>query len=98
MRHLTRSCGLALHEPGGRLEAISGVAAAGDAEAAPQRSHVHSYCCLDYPRLMDVVQLRLHRLRARVREAVSDKRPVQVAPRPPRCVEPAGRSRSLWCQ
>lgn len=37
------------------------------------KAFLHSYCCLDYARLIEVAQLRLALLRKRLKEQVQDK-------------------------
>eukprot|EP00884_Botryococcus_braunii_P006430 jgi/Botrbrau1/15789/Bobra.4_1s0140.1 len=47
-----------------------------DAAGLP-KAFLHSYCCLDYARLIEVAQLRLALLRRNLKEQVQDKNPVQ---------------------
>lgn len=37
------------------------------------KAFVHSYCALDYARMVDVVSLRLHRMRRRLKDAVQKR-------------------------
>ena len=37
------------------------------------RALLHSYCCVDYARLLDVTQLRLFRLRRALKDALQDR-------------------------
>ena len=51
-------------------------AVAGDAVAENEdvgRADMHSYCCVDYTRTLDVAALRLFRLRRRLKEQVQDR-------------------------
>jgi hypothetical protein len=38
-----------------------------------RRALLHSYCCVDYARLLDVTQLRLFRLRRALKDALQDR-------------------------
>lgn len=38
-----------------------------------QKAFVHSYCALDYARMVDMVSLRLHRMRRRLKDAVQKR-------------------------
>ncbi|KAJ4835520.1 hypothetical protein Tsubulata_023295, partial [Turnera subulata] len=40
--------------------------------------HTHSYCCLDYAQIYDVVRYRLHRMRTMLKDELEDKNTVQV--------------------
>lgn len=44
---------------------------------ATQRQLTHSYCCVDYPRFIDMLQLRLHLMRKQLKEAEADSKPLQ---------------------
>lgn len=46
-----------------------------NADGAPKQ-HTHSYCCLDYPTIVDVVQLKLHMMKRALKEADDDAAPV----------------------
>lgn len=51
----------------------NGSGQAGDKDDAPRvKSMLHSYCAIDFPRVHDVVQLKLHRVRKRIRDQVKD--------------------------
>ncbi|OAY59291.1 general transcription factor IIE subunit 1 isoform X2 [Manihot esculenta] len=39
--------------------------------------HTHSYCCLDYAQIYDVVRYRLHRLRKKLKDELENKNTVQ---------------------
>ncbi|GAV74232.1 TFIIE_alpha domain-containing protein [Cephalotus follicularis] len=39
--------------------------------------HTHSYCCLDYAQIHDVVRYRLHRLKKRLKDELDNKNTVQ---------------------
>ncbi|KAJ8750561.1 hypothetical protein K2173_015722 [Erythroxylum novogranatense] len=39
--------------------------------------HTHSYCCLDYSQIYDVVRYRLHRMRKNLKDELEDKNTVQ---------------------
>ncbi|XP_050376255.1 uncharacterized protein LOC126793700 isoform X2 [Argentina anserina] len=39
--------------------------------------HTHSYCCLDYAQIYDVVRYRLHRMRKKLKDELEDKNTVQ---------------------
>ncbi|KAF5730252.1 transcription initiation factor IIE subunit alpha-like isoform X1 [Tripterygium wilfordii] len=39
--------------------------------------HTHSYCCLDYAQLYDVVRYRLHRMKKKLKDELEDKNTVQ---------------------
>ncbi|KAK6946972.1 TFIIEalpha/SarR/Rpc3 HTH domain [Dillenia turbinata] len=39
--------------------------------------HTHSYCCLDYAQIYDVVRYRIHRLRKKIKDELEDKNTVQ---------------------
>lgn len=54
-----------------------------DGDAVPKQ-HTHSYCCLDYPAVVDVVQLKLHMMKRALNEAGEDAAPV-AAYRCPAC-------------
>ncbi|CAK7349787.1 unnamed protein product, partial [Dovyalis caffra] len=41
------------------------------------KMHTHSYCCLDYAQLYDVVRYRLHRMRKKLKDELEDKNTVQ---------------------
>ncbi len=42
-------------------------------EDIPPKTLLHSYCCLDYGRFLDVTQLRLFRLRKALKDRVRDR-------------------------
>ena len=51
----------------------SGNEQAADEEGVSRpKSLLRSYCAIDFPRMHDVVQLKLHRLRKRIRDQVKD--------------------------
>ncbi|KAK9822848.1 hypothetical protein WJX81_003226 [Elliptochloris bilobata] len=62
-------------EPSGGSGSVAGEAL-DESEDMP-RSFVHSYCALDYARVIDVASLRLHRLRRCLKDAVRKRNPVQ---------------------
>ncbi|XVF31746.1 hypothetical protein REPUB_Repub17cG0018700 [Reevesia pubescens] len=39
--------------------------------------HTHSYCCLDYAQVYDVVRYRLHRMKKKLKDELEDKNTVQ---------------------
>ncbi|KAK8694321.1 hypothetical protein V6N13_071875 [Hibiscus sabdariffa] len=39
--------------------------------------HTHSYCCLDYAQIYDVVRYRLHRMKKKIKDELEDKNTVQ---------------------
>ncbi|QHO51439.1 Transcription initiation factor IIE subunit alpha [Arachis hypogaea] len=39
--------------------------------------HTHSYCCLDYAQIYDVVRYRLHRMKHKLKDELEDKNTVQ---------------------
>ncbi|XWS47435.1 hypothetical protein CRYUN_Cryun14cG0151800 [Craigia yunnanensis] len=39
--------------------------------------HTHSYCCLDYAQIYDVVRYRLHRMKKKLKDELEDKNTVQ---------------------
>uniref|UniRef100_A0A2P2M1F5 HTH TFE/IIEalpha-type domain-containing protein n=1 Tax=Rhizophora mucronata TaxID=61149 RepID=A0A2P2M1F5_RHIMU len=39
--------------------------------------HTHSYCCLDYAQIYDVVRYRLHRMRKKLKDELENKNTVQ---------------------
>ncbi|KAK2965282.1 hypothetical protein RJ640_004151 [Escallonia rubra] len=39
--------------------------------------HTHSYCCLDYAQIYDVVRYRLHRMKKKLKDELDDKNTVQ---------------------
>ncbi|KAK4349995.1 hypothetical protein RND71_029308 [Anisodus tanguticus] len=41
------------------------------------KMHTHSYCCLDYAQIYDVVRYRLHRMRKKLRDVLDNKNTVQ---------------------
>ncbi|GAA0148045.1 general transcription factor [Lithospermum erythrorhizon] len=41
------------------------------------KMHTHSYCCLDYAQIHDVVRYRLHRMRKYLRDQLDDKNKIQ---------------------
>lgn len=41
------------------------------------KMHTHSYCCLDYAQIYDVVRYRLHRLKKKLKDELEDKNTVQ---------------------
>ncbi|KAG6745846.1 hypothetical protein POTOM_050356 [Populus tomentosa] len=41
------------------------------------KMHTHSYCCLDYAQIYDVVRYRLHRMRKKLKDELEDKNTVQ---------------------
>ena len=41
---------------------------------------LHSYCCLDFASILDVTQLRLHRLRKLMKDRVHNRRALSVLP------------------
>ncbi|XP_009337439.1 general transcription factor IIE subunit 1 [Pyrus x bretschneideri] len=58
------------------------VAATGDGPPVKEgeekvKMHTHSYCCLDYAQIYDVVRYRLHRLRKKLKDELEDKNTVQ---------------------
>ncbi|KAH6780548.1 Transcription factor TFIIE [Perilla frutescens var. hirtella] len=42
-----------------------------------QKMHTHSYCCLDYAQIYDVVRYRLHRMKKKLRDELESKNTVQ---------------------
>ncbi|XP_057974532.1 uncharacterized protein LOC131162251 isoform X1 [Malania oleifera] len=59
------------------------VAATGDGQQAPKEGeekiklHTHSYCCLDYAQIYDVVRYRLHRMKKKLKDELENKNTVQ---------------------
>ncbi|KAG6416945.1 hypothetical protein SASPL_124386 [Salvia splendens] len=59
------------------------VAATGDSQQAgregddKQKMHVHSYCCLDYAQIYDVVRYRLHRMKKKLKDELESKNTIQ---------------------
>ncbi|OMO89012.1 Transcription factor TFIIE, alpha subunit [Corchorus olitorius] len=47
--------------------------------------HTHSYCCLDYAQIYDVVRYRIHRMKKKLKDELEDKNTVQVYVCPPPC-------------
>lgn len=41
------------------------------------KMHTHSYCCLDYAQIYDVVRYRLHRMKKKLRDELDNKNTVQ---------------------
>ncbi|EXC28058.1 General transcription factor IIE subunit 1 [Morus notabilis] len=41
------------------------------------KMHTHSYCCLDYAQIYDVVRYRLHRLKKKLKDELEDKNTIQ---------------------
>ncbi|KAM7479736.1 hypothetical protein LguiA_027949 [Lonicera macranthoides] len=41
------------------------------------KQHTHSYCCLDYAQIYDVVRYRLHRMKKKLRDELENKNTVQ---------------------
>ncbi|KAL5544706.1 hypothetical protein UlMin_008490 [Ulmus minor] len=41
------------------------------------KMHTHSYCCLDYAQIYDVVRYRLHRMKKKLKDELEDKNTVQ---------------------
>ncbi|GAB2274562.1 hypothetical protein Dimus_009329 [Dionaea muscipula] len=41
------------------------------------KMHTHSYCCLDYAQIYDVVRYRLHRVKKKLKDELDDKNTVQ---------------------
>lgn len=41
------------------------------------KMHTHSYCCLDYAQIFDVVRYRLHRMKKKLRDELDSKNTVQ---------------------
>lgn len=39
--------------------------------------HIHSYCCLDYAQIYDVVRYRLHRMRKKLKEELESRNTIQ---------------------
>ncbi|KAL5736164.1 hypothetical protein ACOSP7_030639 [Xanthoceras sorbifolium] len=39
--------------------------------------HTHSYCCLDYAQIFDVVRYRIHRMKKKLKDELEDKNSVQ---------------------
>ncbi|KAF4373275.1 hypothetical protein G4B88_007288 [Cannabis sativa] len=48
------------------------------------KMHTHSYCCLDYAQIYDVVRYRLHRMKKKLKDELEDKNTVQeyICPSP----------------
>ncbi|KAL8497389.1 hypothetical protein ACS0TY_020907 [Phlomoides rotata] len=42
-----------------------------------QKMHTHSYCCLDYAQIYDVVRYRLHRMKKKLKDELESKNTVQ---------------------
>ncbi|GKV23620.1 hypothetical protein SLEP1_g33326 [Rubroshorea leprosula] len=59
------------------------VAATGDGQQTGKEGeekiklHTHSYCCLDYAQIYDVVRYRLHRMKKTLKDKLEDKNTVQ---------------------
>lgn len=59
------------------------VAATADGQQAPKEGeekiklHTHSYCCLDYAQIFDVVRYRLHRMKKKLKDELENKNTVQ---------------------
>ncbi|KAJ7518182.1 hypothetical protein O6H91_21G058600 [Diphasiastrum complanatum] len=49
-----------------------------------QKVHTHSYCCLDYAQVYDVVRYRIHRAKKKIKDELEDRNTVQeyVCPNP----------------
>jgi transcription initiation factor TFIIE subunit alpha len=70
-----------------RKETAKGAKYFGAAVAATQQTgregeekiklHTHSYCCLDYAQIYDVVRYRLHRMRKKLKDELDNKNTVQ---------------------
>ncbi|XP_030940153.1 transcription initiation factor IIE subunit alpha-like, partial [Quercus lobata] len=41
------------------------------------KMHTHSYCCLDYAQIYDVVRYRLHRMKKKLKDELDNKNTVQ---------------------
>jgi hypothetical protein len=55
---------------------VSGDVVVENEEGLPPKTLLHSYCCLDYGRMLDVTQLRLFRLRKALKDKIQDRRVV----------------------
>ncbi|KAK6134876.1 hypothetical protein DH2020_031360 [Rehmannia glutinosa] len=59
------------------------VAATGDSQQTGRegdeklKMHTHSYCCLDYSQIYDVVRYRLHRMKKKLKDEIESKNTVQ---------------------
>ncbi|MBA0769872.1 hypothetical protein Gotri_018563, partial [Gossypium trilobum] len=59
------------------------VAATADAQTGGKEGeekiklHTHSYCCLDYAQIYDVVRYRMHRMKKKIKDELEDKNTVQ---------------------
>ncbi|KAK9091152.1 hypothetical protein Sjap_024329 [Stephania japonica] len=59
------------------------VAATGDGQSSGKdgeeklKLHTHSYCCLDYAQIYDVVRYRLHRMRKKLKDELENRNTVQ---------------------
>lgn len=58
------------------------IAATGDGQQTKEgdekiKLHTHSYCCLDYAQIYDVVRYRLHRMKKKLKDELEDKNTVQ---------------------
>lgn len=42
-----------------------------------EKLHTHSYCCLDYAQIYDIVRYRIHRMKKKIKDEMEDKNTVQ---------------------
>eukprot|EP00244_Chara_vulgaris_P014469 TRINITY_DN9071_c0_g1_i2.p1 TRINITY_DN9071_c0_g1~~TRINITY_DN9071_c0_g1_i2.p1 ORF type:complete len:559 (+),score=161.15 TRINITY_DN9071_c0_g1_i2:41-1717(+) len=56
----------------------------GDLPTGQGRLHTHSYCCLDYAQIYDVIRYRLHRAKRKIKDELEDRNVLQeyVCPNP----------------
>ncbi|KAL1216534.1 hypothetical protein V5N11_030175 [Cardamine amara subsp. amara] len=54
------------------------VAATTDGRAEDKvKLHTHSYCCLDYPQIYDIVRIKVHRIKKKLKDELEDNNTVQ---------------------
>lgn len=70
--HVFRHTGKSI-TAGCMLTGVSGDVVVENEEGLPPKTLLHSYCCLDYGRLLDVTQLRLFKLRKALKDKVQDR-------------------------
>eukprot|EP00249_Psilotum_nudum_P009185 c21763_g1_i1 orf=143-1642(+) len=42
-----------------------------------QKAHTHSYCCLDYAQVFDIVRYRIHRAKKKIKDELEDRNAIQ---------------------
>ncbi|KAL0724120.1 hypothetical protein Bca4012_038719 [Brassica carinata] len=62
---------------GAKMYSVAVAATTGGRAEDKVKFHTHSYCCLNYPQIYDIVRYKLHRMKKKLKDELEDKNTVQ---------------------